>query len=167
MIELAREGGEKEPVHLGNIAKITGLSDSYLSQLAISLRNDGLLLGVSGKGGGYMLARPANEIGLNEIVKAVIGPINLTECVASPHRCLNAGSCEARTVWALLTIAILDVFERYSLADLLKKDWLKSIRELYPDMPLLNPDALPAHGGDEEEELQPGCPICAKAGEEE
>jgi len=59
MIELARELKNKKLVHLRQIAEITGLSENYLAQLAIPLKNNGLLVGISGKKGGYHLSRPA------------------------------------------------------------------------------------------------------------
>ena len=57
MVELARELQSNELVHLGKIARITGLSRNYLSQLAISLKNASLIVGVSGKKGRDALPR--------------------------------------------------------------------------------------------------------------
>jgi Rrf2 family transcriptional regulator, cysteine metabolism repressor len=162
MIELTRAGAEKDPVDLRRISEITGLSDSYLSQLAIALRNRGLVRGVSGKGGGYMLAKSADEITVNEIIKSVIGKINLTECVSNPHSCLNADFCEARSIWALVNSAILDVFNKYTLEDLVSKDWLSEVKAAHPEMQLLNPGALILS---ENDDFMPGCPTSGKADE--
>ncbi|MEZ5360337.1 MAG: Rrf2 family transcriptional regulator [Candidatus Zixiibacteriota bacterium] len=129
MVELARLQQSENLVQLKRIAKITGLSNNYLGQLAISLKDDGLLLGVSGKNGGYKLSRAPEEITLRQIIRAVQGPILVTDCVANPDQCLNAEFCEARTIWVLVSEKIQELLEEFSLADLIDKNWMKRVRE--------------------------------------
>lgn len=142
MVEFARELKENNLVHLGRIAKITGLSENYLAQLAISLKNGGLLVGVSGKKGGYHLARPANQIRIAEIIEAVIGPINLTECVTHPEICLNSSFCETRLIWSIANYRVQEALNEYTLANLISKDWIKQTRKKYPKMTFLDPDLV-------------------------
>ncbi|MBN2226693.1 MAG: Rrf2 family transcriptional regulator [candidate division Zixibacteria bacterium] len=155
MVELARELQHTDLVHLGRIAKITGLSENYLAQLAMSLKNSGLVIGVSGKKGGYQLAKPPDQINIGEIVEAVIGPIALTECVSHPDICLNAGFCETRMVWAYVNTRVLEALNEFTLADLIRRDWLEEMHRKHPDMPLLSPNHLML--GDSENRA-PGCP---------
>jgi Rrf2 family protein len=138
MVEMARLLQTERLVQLKRIAKITGLSGNYLGQLAISLRDNGLLIGVSGKKGGYKLARPAGEITLREIVRAVQGPVFATECVAHSDLCLNAEFCEARTIWALISHKVQEVLDQYTLADLIDRSWMSSVEKKHPDIPYLN-----------------------------
>ena len=138
MVELARLQQKDELIQLKKIAQITGLSINYLGQLAMSLRNDGLLIGVSGKKGGYRLSRPAEDISLREIIRAVQGPIFTTDCVINPQICLNAEFCEARTIWALLTHSIRDLLESYTLADLIDPDWMQNLKEGHPEVRYLH-----------------------------
>jgi len=156
MVELARLQQENNLIQLKKIAQITGLSNNYLSQLAMSLRNDGLLVGVSGKKGGYRLARPAEDINLREIVRAVHGPIFTTDCVINPHVCLNAEFCEARTIWALLTHSIHELLENYTLADLIDPSWMKKLKEGHPEVRYLH---LAQMVTGTSENMQPGCPL--------
>ena len=155
MVELARLQQEDKLIQLKKIAEITGLSNNYLGQLAMSLRNDGLLIGVSGKKGGYRLARPAKDINLREIVRAVHGPIFTTDCVINPHICLNAEFCEARTIWALLTHQIQDLLENYTLADLISKDWISKLKEENPNVQYLYLSRMIPESS---ETIPPGCP---------
>ncbi|MBD3404048.1 Rrf2 family transcriptional regulator [candidate division GN15 bacterium] len=155
MVELARLLETENLVHLGRIARITGLSENYLAQLAMSLRNDGLVIGVSGKKGGYQLARPAERIRVGDIVKALIGPISLTDCVTNPHVCMNAGSCPSRTVWAVVNHRVQQTLNEFTLADLIRRGWVDEMQERYGDMPLLFPERMMA-AGDSEETV--GCP---------
>jgi len=142
MLELARELRDHDLVHLGRIAGITGLSENYLAQLAIPLKSAGLVIGVSGKHGGYMLSRPPERIGVGEIIQAVSGEINATECVKNPDICLNSSFCEARTIWVILSGRMTEVLDEFTLADLIDKECLKAIREKYGYMELIFPDKV-------------------------
>jgi len=142
MVELARELKTEDIVQLKKIAKITHLSEKYLAQLAIPLKGAGLIIGVAGKKGGYLLGRIPEKITISEIVSALIGPIGLTDCVNSPEVCLNYGFCEARTIWTILSGRIQEILDEFTLADLINKDHLGTIREEYSRMPLLNPDLV-------------------------
>ncbi len=155
MVELARLQQSDKLIQLKEIATITGLSSNYLGQLAMSLRNDGLLIGVSGKKGGYRLSRPAEDINLREIVRAVHGPIFTTDCVISPHSCLNADFCEARSIWALLTHRIQELLEEYTLADLIKPSWMQDLKDEHPEARYLHLDQLATGTADGR---PPGCP---------
>lgn len=142
MVELARLLQHEQLVHLGRIARITGLSENYLAQLAMSLRNDGLLIGVSGKKGGYQLARPARQIRVGDIVKALIGQISLTDCVTNPAVCMNSSACETRTVWAVVNHRVQETLDEFTLADLIDRDWLTDMQKQHPAMTLLFPERL-------------------------
>ncbi|MDX9857290.1 MAG: Rrf2 family transcriptional regulator [candidate division Zixibacteria bacterium] len=155
MVELARLLEHEHLVHLGRIARITGLSENYLAQLAISLRNDGLLIGVSGQRGGYQLARPASQIRVGDIIKALIGPISLTDCVTNPNVCMNSGACETRTVWAIVNHRVQETLDSMSLADLIRRDWLSDMQQKHADLALLFPDRMVAALA---EDASAGCP---------
>ena len=155
MVELARLLEKQRLVQLGRIAGITGISENYLAQLAIPLKNNGLILGVSGKKGGYQLAKSAADITIGEIIQAVSGPLTITDCVDHPEICLNSSFCEARAVWVLISGNITDVLNRYSLDQMVKRDWLGNLRGNFPDLDLLNPDMVLAS---KNEETSPGCP---------
>ncbi len=155
MVELARELQKDKLIHLGKIARITGLSENYLAQLAIPLKAEGLLVGVAGKKGGYHFAKPADEIKIADVVRALIGQIDLAECVSNPSVCLNSSFCEARMIWVILSENIMEILERYTLVDLLDKDKREDLIKTYSHYPLLFPDRVMAESGDE---MIPGCP---------
>jgi len=144
MVELARELKTEKLVHLGRIARVTGLSENYLAQLAMPLKNEGLLVGISGKSGGYHLGREPEKIKLFEIVRAVIGPIEFTDCVNNPDLCLNSSDCEARMIWVILSGTMTEILDKFTLADLIDKEKLDSIKETYAHFPLLFPDRVMA-----------------------
>jgi len=70
MLQLAlREGGR--PVTLAELTEQQGISSSYLEQLLASLRDQKLVVGVRGPGGGYKLAQPMSAITMDMILMAV------------------------------------------------------------------------------------------------
>lgn len=120
MADIARYGAES-PVPLKDVAERQALSKLYLSQLATPLRNASLLKSVWGNKGGYVLARPAREISLREVIESVDGPIGVIDCVLDPATCDRMEYCECIGVWRDINGAITKILERYSLQDLIDR----------------------------------------------
>jgi Rrf2 family protein len=127
MIAIAKSADGSKPTNLQQIAATTHISRRYLEQLAMALKRARLLRGLSGKGGGYMLARPPREIKIGQIFEAAIGPVNIVECVAHPDQCLRAVFCECRAVYSLINQKINRVLSEISLADLSDPETMKRI----------------------------------------
>jgi len=138
MLDIARHGGDKNPVSLGAVASRTDISRGYLEQVAIALRAASLLRGVPGRQGGYRLTRRAGDTSISQIVEALIGPISLVDCVADPDSCGRSDYCECRVVYHLVNDRIVDVLEAYTLADLMDPKWItahgkKDVRPIRPE----------------------------------
>ena len=67
--------GQGEPVRIREIGARQGVPPRYLEQIFQRLRRAGLVTSKRGPGGGYLLARPATEITLRDVVEAVEGPL--------------------------------------------------------------------------------------------
>ncbi len=126
---IAKLSTEDGPVHLGDVARHCGISRKYLEQLVTPLRNASLLRALSGRGGGYELSREPSEIKINDIIKAAVGPIEVTECAIDKRNCLLSDFCSCRYLWALINHRVTQVLDEYSLADLLNKDWAEKVKE--------------------------------------
>lgn len=118
MVDLADHADEGRPTKLREVAERKGISKRYLENLATQLRIARLVLAISGRGGGYRLARPAEKIKLGEILDAIMGRVSIVECVSSPQICPRADKCPTRKVWSALQKQILDLLSQYTLADL-------------------------------------------------
>src|SRR3954454_7455881 len=81
MVALARRDGEA-PISLGEIAGDAGLPLASLEHLVARLRKAGLVDSRRGSRGGYLLARPAQEITMAEVVEALEGAIAPIECIS-------------------------------------------------------------------------------------
>ena len=128
MLEIARLGGRDAPVSLATVSKRSRLSRGYLEQLALALRNGGLLRGVCGKQGGYRLARSPEEITIGQIIEAAMGPVNIVECVGDPLSCLRSEFCECRPVYVLMNRRIGEVLQGFTLAQMLEPAWVGSMK---------------------------------------
>ena len=89
LVTLARHGSDG-PMSLAGIARAEKLPHAYLEQLVGDLRRAGLLTATRGQAGGYRLSRPAEEILLAEIVRALEGPLLEMPCAGAD----NLESCD-------------------------------------------------------------------------
>lgn len=108
-------------VPLADIAERQQLSLSYLEQLFARLRRRGLVQSVRGPGGGYRLARPAEETTVADVVVAVDEPLRATRCAGDAAKgCMRGGArCLTHDLWAETGRQIFDYLASVSLADVL------------------------------------------------
>ncbi|MCU1358436.1 MAG: putative Rrf2 family DNA-binding protein [Acidimicrobiales bacterium] len=108
------------PTSVRDIADRTVLPQPYLEQILLALKGAGLVRSKRGVGGGYVLARGAEEITLGQIVSAVDGPIAVGD-FGPPHQngaCDHEGQCVLLAVWADLTEHMRRLLEDRTLADM-------------------------------------------------
>jgi len=126
MLDIARNGGENEPVSLTGVAKRTGISKGYLEQVALSLRSARLLRGVYGRRGGYQLTARPEETTISRIFEALIGPTCFVDCIDDPASCPRSEYCECRVIYRLMNERVLEVLQGNTLANLLDPDWVSA-----------------------------------------
>jgi Rrf2 family transcriptional regulator, cysteine metabolism repressor len=125
MVDLARRGGV-DPVPLGEIADGEGLPLAYLEHLVARLRRAGLISSRRGARGGYLLARPASEITMAEVVEALEGSIAPIECISSDAdgtiRCSRESDpghvCTTKLLWTRVRSAIVHTLRETTLDEL-------------------------------------------------
>lgn len=120
ILDLAEYTGER-PLQLRIIAKDQDISIKYLEQLMSILRAAGFVRSVRGARGGYVLAKPANEIRLADVFKCLEGPVVTADCVESDDYCARSTDCVAKQVWAQVEKAIMNVLESVTLQDLVDR----------------------------------------------
>src|SRR5580658_7789328 len=113
-------------VCLSEIAASQQLSLAYLEQLFCKLRRAGLVTSMRGPGGGYRLARPANQVPIAAIAAAVDEAIHATRCEVGEAGCMagagpdgTAGRCQTHDLWAELGRQIRLFLEGVTLADVI------------------------------------------------
>jgi Rrf2 family protein len=134
MVALARRAGAAEEgldpvVPLAEIAEHDGLPLAYLEHLVARLRKAGLVDSRRGSRGGYLLARPATEITMAEVVEALEGSIAPIECISlgadGSVKCSREMTgthpphvCPTKLLWARVRGSIVSTLRETTLADL-------------------------------------------------
>ena len=111
------------PTSVRDIAERTGLPQPYLEQILLALKGAGLVRSKRGVGGGYVLARPASEMTLSQIVSAVDGPIVAGD-FGEPHQngaCSHEGQCVLLSVWADVGEHMRQHLDSFTLADMVSR----------------------------------------------
>jgi len=119
MLDLALHGGDRA-VTLAEISANQGISLSYLEQLFAALRGKQLVRGVRGPGGGYYLAKDADEISISDIICAVDEWVEFTRC-GGRQDCQEGKRCLTHTLWNSLSREIFDFLSGISLADVIQR----------------------------------------------
>jgi FeS assembly SUF system regulator len=97
----------------------TGLPHPTVSKILKTLTRGGLLKAQRGAQGGYALAKDPHDISLADIVKAMDGPIHLTECAEdTSHSCQMSNSCALHGRWNKVNQVIRNALENVSLHDM-------------------------------------------------
>ena len=91
---------------------------SFLSKVLQRLVTEGLVQSRRGSGGGFELARPAEQISLLKVVEAIDGPLHLNLCVTGGPGCSRQVRCAVHPVWERAQAAIVQVLAGTSLDDL-------------------------------------------------
>ena len=101
------------------------ISPKFLEQILLTLKNAGLLHSKMGVGGGYYLARSANEITLGQIFRVLDGPVAPIKCVSQmayePCGCPDEQTCGLRLAMGDVRNAIADILDNTSLSDVTKR----------------------------------------------
>jgi Rrf2 family protein len=127
LLSLALHDDGAGPTSVRDIAERTALPQPYLEQILLALKGAGLVRSKRGVGGGYILARPPEEIRLSAIVSAVDGPITLGD-FGQPHQdgaCDHEGQCVLLGIWNQAgehMRAYLDGFTLADIADIARGD---------------------------------------------
>lgn len=106
---------DKGPVSLSDISERQGISLSYLEQLFMLLRDQGLVKSTRGPGGGYSLAVGSEEIAIADVIDAVDENVDATRCGGSAD-CQNHQRCLTHDLWENLSGQIRSYLSGISLA---------------------------------------------------
>ncbi|KXF75994.1 hypothetical protein ATN84_13780 [Paramesorhizobium deserti] len=120
MVHLAEiEKGELASVN--EIATIRQIPRKFLDNILTELRNAGFVQSRKGKGGGFCLARPADEIRIGNIIRILDGPLAPISCASKtryrPCDDCNEENCEVRLMMLEVREAIATVLDNRTLAE--------------------------------------------------
>ncbi|MCR5756210.1 MAG: RrF2 family transcriptional regulator [Acetatifactor sp.] len=123
VLDLALHSRDDEAVALSGIAERQSISISYLEQLIAKLKRAGIVESTRGARGGYVLTRPAEEISVGDILRALEGDLNPVDCaelIGGPS-CHASDVCVTKYVWKRISDSINEVVDNLMLSELVEE----------------------------------------------
>lgn len=113
---------DEEGMSIPQLSEAEGLTTHYVAKLTRVLRLAGFIRSTPGNKGGYLLAMPASEIGINRVLKALGGAL-FDKSFCESHSgalnlCTHSVDCSARSLWQLIQFTVDQVLDKLTLHDL-------------------------------------------------
>jgi Rrf2 family transcriptional regulator, iron-sulfur cluster assembly transcription factor len=109
------------PMTLKAISKREDISLTYLEQLFVKLRRGGIVDSVRGPGGGYVLAKSASRIRVDEIIDSVEESLAPLSCMEVDGSCKCTSKCVTQSVWQGLGERIRNFLASITLDDMTRE----------------------------------------------
>lgn len=130
LVQLARNSGDR--LTIADIAKREGLTAAYVAKLLGVLQGSGLVTSIRGRGGGYRLSRPAEEIDLSTVLLALDGRLYGDDfCgrhAGNEESCVHSSQCSIRALWQTVDGAVQRTLAHTTLSDLIPNERAVSAR---------------------------------------
>lgn len=117
VLYLAKES-DHQPILLREISDTLRIPHHFLSKVLQTLARDELIVSYKGANGGFALARPADEIALIDIVRAVDGTAVFDHCLLGFRKCGDQSPCPVHHMWKEAREIVQDMLENKTVADL-------------------------------------------------
>lgn len=122
LVQIAVESETKTAVKGKSIAGNQDISEAYLEQIMIPLKNAGFVKTVRGCNGGYALSKKPENISVLDIIELFEGKVQLVKCVGEEGVCERSGICTVSAVWEHLSEVIRKEASQITLAELAEKE---------------------------------------------
>jgi Rrf2 family protein len=125
LYSLTRHYG-KGPTLISQLAEDEAIPKKFLEQILLSLKNLGLVSSKKGKGGGYQLAQPPEQITLANVIRMMEGPLAPLPCASETRfrkceECVDIETCGTRMVMREVRDAVADILDNTTLAMVCRK----------------------------------------------
>ena len=125
MVRITRCADEKG-LSIRQLSEAEGLSTNYVAKLSRLLRIKGLINSTRGHMGGYVLAKPAAAITVNEVLKALSGKL-FDKTFCDSHSgimtlCTNSVDCSIRSLWSMMQRTLDTLLDKVTMADMVKNE---------------------------------------------
>ena len=127
-VELATAG--EDPIKGEAIAEAQEIPLKFLENILGELKHSGIVASRRGAHGGYWLARPAEEVVLAEIVRAVEGPLATVRGQGPESLDYHGQAAPLQQVWIAVRANLRAVMDRVTLADIAAGELPAVVREL-------------------------------------
>ena len=117
---------EQDGMSIPQLSEAEGLTPHYVAKLTRILRMSGFINSTPGNKGGYVLAMPAKEIVINNVLKALGGALFDKEFCGTHSGalklCTNSVDCSSRSLWQMVQYTIDQLLDNVTLQDLINPE---------------------------------------------
>ena len=117
-VELAAAAPDGKPVKGEQLARSQDIPQNFLENILTELRRAGIIRTRRGAEGGYQLARPAEEVTVADVLRAVEGPLAAVQGIRPDELEYGGAAEKLPEVWVALRASLRDVLEHVTLADI-------------------------------------------------
>lgn len=111
------------------LSEMTHLPLPMVGKILKVLSREEILESQRGAKGGYSLARPADEITLIDLVRAIEGPVAITECIETPGECRHEDNCPVQVNWLNINRLIREALKGITLLDMTRPNQLHQLSD--------------------------------------
>ena len=130
LFQLAEQG---VPCTAESLAEAQSLPPKFLGAILNDLRRSGIVASQRGAEGGYRLSRPAKDISLADVMRALDGPLFEVRGLRSEQTSYHGAAAHLQEVWVAVRAALRAVLERVSLEDVVKGNFTPEMRTMITD----------------------------------
>ena len=117
---------DEEGMSIPQLSEAEGLSNHYVAKLARILRMEGFINSTPGYKGGYILAKPAKKIIINDLLKALGGALFDNEFCGfhsgTLKLCTHSVDCSTRSLWQMIQFNVDQLLNKVTLYDLVNTE---------------------------------------------
>ena len=126
LVYLARNY-EKGPILISEISEEEHIPKKFLESILLDLRNAGILSSKKGRGGGYYLLKPPEEVNMADVIRMFDGALALLPCVTYKYyerceECKDEETCGIRRVIQEVRDQTVNILKNNSLADIIRRE---------------------------------------------
>lgn len=114
---------ENTPISISSISERQDISEKYLEQLMTLLKKAGLVKSIRGAGGGYQLAKAAENISVGDVLRALEGNLEPVSCMAFQDDavCPTENICVTKHVWKKINESINNTVDQIMISTLVEE----------------------------------------------
>lgn len=126
LVHLARRRDEG-PIGIGVIAEAERIPQKFLEAILLELKRDGILASKKGRGGGYYLLLPPEQVHMAHVMRLFDGPIALLPCVSYNfyercEECIDENTCGIRDVFFEVRNETVRMLKQATLLEIIRRE---------------------------------------------
>lgn len=118
-LQVLSENGAEKRTSVNEICSSTGAPFDATSRVMQQMVQAGILKSEHGSKGGYQIIRSLDEVNLNDVIEATLGPIEIVRCISDESDCELTQSCKVKRPIQFLNLKMRQFYRDLTVAEIL------------------------------------------------